>query len=610
MRLGQITAAVVIAAFTLTAACAQGNLPAPVMAAVADLAARVGVAQDTITVASIEEVTWPDASLGNPQPGNMYAQVLTPGYRVFLMAAGERYEYHTDMGTSLTLIGAPADAGDAVEAGPQQETLQRIGLILAAKRDLAGRLGVDFARIYLASVEQRTWPSSALGIEVPGQAYADVLTPGYKLIFEAGGKLYDYHTDLATRIKPAILAGGGEGAAIEQTPLIDWAVADLAARLNVAADAITVVGAEDVQWTDGSLGLPEPGMVYTKAIVSGQRITLQAQGRNFAYHAAGAPPARYAGVVYADDAQVSVLAMARTEPADGNNFFHLVRIEPQTGQRDTVVEFVSSFATTPDGRDVLIKRRTSRSGHLVAHVAADGTVTELARAFDFHAMALRADGSMAAYWSRRSIGERTPILNIRAQPWDAGETIAPDLSGLPAGFSAGDLVWTDSGLAFTAYTDAGARAFYWTPGDGLSELGAFEVMGWVPRTRALLVKREEGGQATLASFIPGMGEIAALTSAPQVQSVAAPVGQNWIVGIVSGGGQPELQTITWGGVAERVAVVGGTDWVRVAISPVGRTAVVEYMLEDVTRVDVLDLTGDQTTMQTLEDATGATPVAD
>ncbi len=610
MKLGQITAVVLIGALALTTACAQGNLPAPVVAAVADLAQRVGVAQDTITVASIEEVTWPDASLGNPQPGRMYAQVQTPGYRAFLVAQGQRYEYHTDTGMNVTLLGAPPEDGGQAGLNQQhQETLQRIALILQARRDLVGRLGVETEKVYLASLEKRTWPTSALGIEAPGQVYADVLTPGYRLIFEAGGKLYDYHTDLSAQFKPALLAGAGGGQAIERTPVIDWAVADLAARLNVAADGIAATNVQDVEWTDGSLGLPEPGMMYTKAIVSGQRITLQAQGRSFAYHAAGAPPARYAGIVYRDDAQVSVLAMGRTESADGNNFFHLVRIDPQTGQRQTVVEFVSSFATTPDGRDLLIKRRTSRSGHLVAHVAADGTVTELAKAFDFHGMALRADGSMAAYWSRPSINERTPFLNIRLQPWDASMPITPDLSGLPAGFTAGDLVWTDSGLAFSAGTDAGPRAFHWTPGDGLSELGAFEVMGWVPRTRALLVKRQEGNRAVLASFIPGMGETTTLTSVPYLQSVAAPVDQNWIVATVTGGAQPELQTITWGGIAEAVDVLEGTDYARVGVSPVGRIAVAEYMLGDVGRVDVFHLMGDQTTTQTLTDATGAMPVA-
>ncbi|MCD6291080.1 MAG: hypothetical protein J7M34_11300 [Anaerolineae bacterium] len=64
--------------------------------AVADLAERLHVAEDEITVRSVEAVEWSDTSLGCPQPGMMYAQVITPGYRIVLEAGGQRYEYHTD----------------------------------------------------------------------------------------------------------------------------------------------------------------------------------------------------------------------------------------------------------------------------------------------------------------------------------------------------------------------------------------------------------------------------------------------------------------------------------------------------------------------------------
>lgn len=63
------------------------------------------------------------------------------------------------------------------------------------------------------------------------------------------------------------------------------AVADLARRLGVDEDAIVVVGVEEVMWRDGSLGCPEPGRVYTQALVEGERIVLSVDGREYAYHA-------------------------------------------------------------------------------------------------------------------------------------------------------------------------------------------------------------------------------------------------------------------------------------------------------------------------------------
>jgi hypothetical protein len=63
-----------------------------------DLAQRLKRTEATISVASIEAVDWSDASLGCPEPGMVYAQMITPGYRLILVANGERYEYHTDQG--------------------------------------------------------------------------------------------------------------------------------------------------------------------------------------------------------------------------------------------------------------------------------------------------------------------------------------------------------------------------------------------------------------------------------------------------------------------------------------------------------------------------------
>lgn len=62
--------------------------------AIADLASRLGVDPSTIEVVSVEEVDWPDASIGCPQPGMSYAQVLVNGSRIVLRADGTEYAYH------------------------------------------------------------------------------------------------------------------------------------------------------------------------------------------------------------------------------------------------------------------------------------------------------------------------------------------------------------------------------------------------------------------------------------------------------------------------------------------------------------------------------------
>jgi hypothetical protein len=84
----------------------QGIQPLPgsetaLAAAIADLSKQVGLSADQITLVSMEAQEWGDTSLGCPQPGMMYAQVITPGYLMVLEAQGQQYKYHTDQRTSV-----------------------------------------------------------------------------------------------------------------------------------------------------------------------------------------------------------------------------------------------------------------------------------------------------------------------------------------------------------------------------------------------------------------------------------------------------------------------------------------------------------------------------
>ena len=85
---------------------AVSPLPAPdgssgsstaVRNAIDDLAAQLKLAPDKIQVVSVEEVDWPDTSMGCPQPGMFYAQVIMQGYRIVLAAEGKQVEYHSDL---------------------------------------------------------------------------------------------------------------------------------------------------------------------------------------------------------------------------------------------------------------------------------------------------------------------------------------------------------------------------------------------------------------------------------------------------------------------------------------------------------------------------------
>ena len=66
-----------------------------VSTAMADLAGRLNVLESSIAIESADSIEWSDASLGCPQPGTLYAQVITPGYKVVLSYQGKIYNYNS-----------------------------------------------------------------------------------------------------------------------------------------------------------------------------------------------------------------------------------------------------------------------------------------------------------------------------------------------------------------------------------------------------------------------------------------------------------------------------------------------------------------------------------
>ncbi len=58
-----------------------------------DAADRAGVPASQVEVTSIEAREFNDASLGCPEEGMFYAQVVTPGFKIVVSADGEEYDY-------------------------------------------------------------------------------------------------------------------------------------------------------------------------------------------------------------------------------------------------------------------------------------------------------------------------------------------------------------------------------------------------------------------------------------------------------------------------------------------------------------------------------------
>ena len=73
-----------------------------------------------------------------------------------------------------------------------------LGVFTLAAFDLKERLGLDhIGPIKLAELERVTWANSCLGYNQPDVACAEVIVPGFRMVLEAKGEQYTYHTSSA-----------------------------------------------------------------------------------------------------------------------------------------------------------------------------------------------------------------------------------------------------------------------------------------------------------------------------------------------------------------------------------------------------------------------------
>ena len=504
----------VVTLASVTAGCAQENLPPPVVVAIADMAAHLNVQPEQVTVVGLEEVTWSDASLGCPLPGMMYAQVLVPGYRVTLEAVGRRFEYHTDR-TSRAVRVAQA---------------------------------------------QMTPPDVAVPEDLP----------------EVVGK----------------------------------AITDLSARLRVESSEIKTISFNEKMWTDGSLGLPDPGMVYTKAIVSGYLVVLETGGRQYEYNCSP-QAAKLAGVRSPEDAKPTVLVMDRTELLDGNNFFELVRMDPDAGgETEVVFPAMSGYAVTPDGKDLAVIVRTSRSSHTLLVVGEGGLEIEIDKAFEFGSVEWSPLGGTLAYWKRPTIMERVSSLEICNATGGERHRIVPDVQG--ADWFAGSMAWTLDGLVFTIYVEGeGPRGFFWDGTETKAIGSGWDVLGWIPRTWSVIVYEYGADDApmTLGALRVPDGEMVPLMQAPQFQSAAAIPRQNAVLAIVPAADQGfKLVRVSWGGVVEDLMDIPGTDAGPVRVGPAGGLVTLGYVGPDDSVVEALRLGEELSPLLKIERCPGADPI--
>jgi hypothetical protein len=159
--------------------------------AIATLARQRGMEASAIQIVRAEPMTWNDSSMGCARPGTTALQVITPGYRVILSAAGHEFPVHVAQGRSVV-------CDRSVKAEDLRRALRVSGIEKAmqlAREDLATRLSIDVSTIRVSNVHPAAWSDSALGCPRSNESVTTGSYRGFTMDLKFKGRAFAYRAD-------------------------------------------------------------------------------------------------------------------------------------------------------------------------------------------------------------------------------------------------------------------------------------------------------------------------------------------------------------------------------------------------------------------------------
>lgn len=170
---------------TQTTPQASESLPQSVAEAVRqDLAQQVGIKPDQLTITQATIQTWPDSCLGLAKSGEMCAQVLVEGWRVFLSNGQQVWVYRTDT------------QGKTLRLEPNSNLSQLpTSVANAVFQDAAERTGLPHSTLEILEVQPQMWPDGCLGLAKPGVFCTLALVPGWEVTVASGQQRWVYRSN-------------------------------------------------------------------------------------------------------------------------------------------------------------------------------------------------------------------------------------------------------------------------------------------------------------------------------------------------------------------------------------------------------------------------------
>lgn len=148
----------------------------------------------------------------------------------------------------------------------------------AAIASLSETLRLPVDKITLVSTEAVTWRDGCLGVTRIGEFCTQAEAPGFKIVLQAEGKVYEFHTN---RDGSVVLPAVAEQASVAVEEMV---MKQLASNLGLNESDISVSSDAAIEFGDACLGVVMQDDLCAQVITPGRIIILEAKGVQYEYH--------------------------------------------------------------------------------------------------------------------------------------------------------------------------------------------------------------------------------------------------------------------------------------------------------------------------------------
>lgn len=218
-----------------------------------------------------------DGCLGLPRPGEPCTKINMQAWEVTLESGRNTLVYRsTNNGSQVRLNEAASNIASANIPDAVSNAVLQFA---------SGQLRVPTSRLRIVKAEQQTWQDACLGLPRPVERCMGIQTSGWRVTVE--------NRQQQTSVYRTNNTGSQVRAedSVSQTPddsnlpsSVSRAVLEEASKQSrMSTSQLRIVKAEQREWSNGCLGLPEPGRACTQVIVSGWRVTVEGGRETYIY---------------------------------------------------------------------------------------------------------------------------------------------------------------------------------------------------------------------------------------------------------------------------------------------------------------------------------------